>query len=812
MACRYFKIKESELSGLEGKVAIVTGASSGIGLATAKLLVRLNAGAVFLLDLQGPKEDLGPRASFIETNVTSWESLRGAFDIVMARCGRIDIVHANAGIADTTDYVNLSEENGQLLEPSRYPYDVNLFGCFNTVSLAIHHMQKQSPQGGSIIMTASGAGYEGVTSAAYSELNYSCFLNCGLFTEELIIEAAGKHGIIGFLRAMKLQLYPKLPIRLNVVAPGFTESAITASALSTFKAVGLIIQPASAIALAVAPKIDIVDQVHSKPDHIKIIHVGAGASGLLMAYKARKMLKNFDLILYEKNPVIGGTWWENRYPGCACDIPAHCYTYSFEPNTEWSEFYSGHSEIQEYFVRFYEKHQLEPFVRLNHKVISTVWDDDQCIWNVEIEHDGQIVHDWCHVLVNGAGVVNRWKWPVIEGLHDFQGKLAHSAAWDETINTEGKKVAVIGTGSSSIQMVPHLAKGAEHLTVFMRNQFWISPQIPTDEQKLETSDRKAIIGRHYYTEDEKKAFRENEDFHLAYRKELESKMGKKFPVFMRGTPDNEMAKKVFRADMAKKIGPGHEELLEKMIPTWSPGCRRMTPGEGYLETLAQPHVSTVHEEIVKITPTGLVTASGQEVNVDIIACGTGFETSYVPHFKIVGMGGVVMQEEWKEESNIYCSISGPNYPNYWVINGPRGNWGQGCALPSHEVQIEYVVQCVDKMQREKIKSLEVKQKPTTDFNNHLDAWHKKHSVWAEDCRSWYKKNKKDGRVYIWGGSLLHLLKTLRTPRFEHYEIRYKNEDDTWAFLGNGLTEADVIGTVEKLTPFIRNSDVPWVID
>ena len=251
MACRYFKIKESELSGLEGKVAIVTGASSGIGLATAKLLVRLNAGAVFLLDLQGPKEDLGPRASFIETNVTSWESLRGAFDIVMARCGRIDIVHANAGIADTTDYVNLSEENGQLLEPSRYPYDVNLFGCFNTVSLAIHHMQKQSPQGGSIIMTASGAGYEGVTSAAYSELNYSCFLNCGLFTEELIIEAAGKHGIIGFLRAMKLQLYPKLPIRLNVVAPGFTESAITASALSTFKAVGLIIQPASAIALAV---------------------------------------------------------------------------------------------------------------------------------------------------------------------------------------------------------------------------------------------------------------------------------------------------------------------------------------------------------------------------------------------------------------------------------------------------------------------------------------------------------------------------------------------------------------------------------
>jgi cation diffusion facilitator CzcD-associated flavoprotein CzcO len=178
-------------------------------------------------------------------------------------------------------------------------------------------------------------------------------------------------------------------------------------------------------------------------------------------------------------------------------------------------------------------------------------------------------------------------------LHDFRGKLAHSAAWDETIDTSGKKVAVIGTGSSSIQMVPSLAKGqlcvivilrktkskptgAEHLTIFMRNQVWISPQIPTDAQKLETSDRKAIIGRHYYTEEEKQSFRNDSYFHLAYRKELEAKMGKKFPVFLRGTPDNLVAKKIFRADMMRKLGPGREKLLETMIPDWSPGCRRMT--------------------------------------------------------------------------------------------------------------------------------------------------------------------------------------------------------------------------------------------
>jgi hypothetical protein len=152
---------------------------------------------------------------------------------------------------------------------------------------------------------------------------------------------------------------------------------------------------------------------------------------------------------------------------------------------------------------------------------------------------------------------------------------------------------VIGTGSSSIQMVPNLAKGqprvhfvlresnlkntgAQHLTVFMRNQVWISPQIPTDAQKLETSDRKAIIGRHYYTEEEKQSFRNDSEFHLSYRKELEAKMGKKFPVFLRGTPDNLAARKIFRADMMHKLGPGREKLLETMIPDWSPGCRRMT--------------------------------------------------------------------------------------------------------------------------------------------------------------------------------------------------------------------------------------------
>ncbi|KIW97745.1 uncharacterized protein Z519_01329 [Cladophialophora bantiana CBS 173.52] len=231
MAIHYFKVRESELEGLHDKVALITGGSSGIGLATAKLFLNKGAQAVIVADLQRPPEGLGSRAHFVKADVASWKDLVSLFQVTMDRYGRVDIVFANAGVADVTDYVTLKEHEGQLLEPSRRPIEINLFGCQNTVALAVYHMQRQQPPGGSIVMTASGAGYEGVTSASYT---------------------SAKHGIIGFLRAMKTQLYPKIPVRLNVVAPGWTQSAITAGILDTFKSVGVPIQPASAIGLAVA--------------------------------------------------------------------------------------------------------------------------------------------------------------------------------------------------------------------------------------------------------------------------------------------------------------------------------------------------------------------------------------------------------------------------------------------------------------------------------------------------------------------------------------------------------------------------------
>lgn len=199
---------------------------------------------------------------------------------------------------------------------------------------------------------------------------------------------------------------------------------------------------------AAADDLEVPDRPQCDPDPVKIIHVGAGASGLLFAYKARRWLQNYQLTCYERNPVPGGTWWVNRYPGCACDIPAHTYTFPFDGNPEWSGYYAFSDEIQDYMMRFYEKHNLEPFVQLNTEVTKATWDAGAQKWHVGLRRsDGTEFEDTCDIFVNGTGVLCKWKWPDIEGLHDFKGELAHSANWDPKLDWAGKKVAVIGTGS-----------------------------------------------------------------------------------------------------------------------------------------------------------------------------------------------------------------------------------------------------------------------------------------------------------------------------------------------------------------------------
>lgn len=550
---------------------------------------------------------------------------------------------------------------------------------------------------------------------------------------------------------------------------------------------------------------------------LKIIQIGAGAAGLLFAHKAQKSLRNFELVCYEKSPAIGGTWYENKYPGCACDIPAHTYTYPFEPNSEWSGYYSFSDEIESYFIKFAKKYGVEKYVQLNTEVLSTTWNEAATHWKVELRRkDGSTFFDTCDVLVNGGGAVNKWKWPVIPGLSSFKGTLVHSAAWDPQIKWDDKSVAVIGSGSSSIQLVPQFAKTAKQLTVFIRNPTYIGPQAGATVSNKE-ADENAMephaAGKHTYTEKEKQRFRDDPEYHLRYRRAVEGAVVGGFRMFLRGTKESVGFKSFIDSATADRL-KDRDDLRKHFTPAWSPGCRRLTPGEGYLEALMQGNVKTVFDEIVKIVPEGVITADGVTHRVDILACATGFDISFFPHFRVTGLNGRAMQEE-SEEPNVYASVAVPGYPNYFVVNGPRGNWGQGCVLSSHEVQVEYIVQCCAKMQQDSIRYMHPREDYTTQLNLYMDAWHRKHSVWAENCRSWYKADKPDGRVYIWSGSLLHHLKFMKRPRFEHFDITYRDPGNIWQFLGNGLTatEEQWAGTGDLPVPYIRNNeDDAWDIE
>lgn len=317
----------------------------------------------------------------------------------------------------------------------------------------------------------------------------------------------------------------------------------------------------------------------------------------------------------------------------------------------------------------------------------------------------------------------------IDGLFDFKGSLAHSANWPQDLDWTGKKVAVIGTGSSSIQMVPRIAETASKLTVFMRNNTYIAPPFGANVSNTEADPDAAdpaAAGKHKYTEKEKQRFREDPEYHLKYRTTIERNIANGgWDMFNRGTELHKMVKTSMQESMRQRLAQ-RDDLKERIIPTWSPGCRRLTPGDGYLEALIRDNVFCEFDDIQKITPTALLTVTGTHHEVDVLACATGFNVQYQPHYKIIGVGGQVMQDS--QEPNVYASVAVPGFPNYFVLNGPRGNWGQGCALPSHEVQMEYILQCCRKIQQDHIKSMEPKQSVTTQLNLYMDAWHAKVSM------------------------------------------------------------------------------------
>ena len=492
---------------------------------------------------------------------------------------------------------------------------------------------------------------------------------------------------------------------------------------------------------------------------------------------------SWELTLFEKNPHFGGTWYENTYPGIACDIPSPLYSFSWDPNPEWSHYFAYGAEIQRYFEDFAERHGCKKYMKLNTKLVEGRWDEDRGVWNITLEDQvtKDLWHDWCHVLVNGTGILNNWAWPDIEGIHDFAGPKMHSAHWDHTVDFKGKTVGVIGTGSTSVQIVPALQPEVKNMKVFMRSSTWISP--PFGGGVLDSDLHKDTEGgvqpgkRQYtFTEADKERFRNDKEHFLMFRKRIEAEINSLFGLYQQGSEMSNHFRKVITEEMHRRIGPGHEKLKEFIIPTWAPGCRRISPGDGYLEALVKPNVDCVFGPIKKCTKEGIVTEDGVEHKLDVLVCATGFKVAFRPAFKLINAAGKTLDEDWNDGVNLYLGVSAPRFPNYYTIVGPGATWSSGTLLPSIETTIEYSVKMMKKIQHEQIRSIDVQQEALNDIYAHFDEFHKT-TVFREECRSWFKDGKIKNRIYLWPGCVssglffvslefLFLLLTLR-PFFSY---------------------------------------------
>ncbi|KAJ5318309.1 hypothetical protein N7476_004729 [Penicillium atrosanguineum] len=530
------------------------------------------------------------------------------------------------------------------------------------------------------------------------------------------------------------------------------------------------------------------DSPSQQIDHIrpmKVIVIGAGISGILASIRFSQRISNLDLTVYDKNPEVGGTWYENRYPGVACDVPSHVYQASFEPNPNWSQFYASGGEILEYWKGIAQKYDVRKYMKLGHKIIEATFDDLHSKWHVTVEDcsTGGVIHDSCDVLYACIGALNDWKWPNIPGLATFNGKLLHSAVWDESWDPEGLCVAVIGSGSSAIQIVPAIQPKTKRIDNYVRGQTWIAPPWAATEVRKHTP-----TGSNFkFTPAELKEFNESPDSLLAYRKRLETEVQSMTKHLLRG----ELAEKAaseFKNHMAKLLEK-KPEILDKILPSFSPGCRRITPGPGYLEALSEDNVSFISDGIAEITEDGIVTNDGTLRKVDAIICATGFDTSFSKRFPIYGSGGLDLGERWKEYPDTYISMSTNGAPNLFFAHGPSSGIGVGSLTIVLERTCDYVCSVIAKMQKDRIATIQPKRKACDSFKKYCEQFFKK-TVFSLPCRSWYKRGTENGPVTaLWPGSSLHFVKVLEKPRFEDYDYTYMDGDEM-AWIGNGLTVAE----------------------
>ncbi|KAF2790345.1 FAD/NAD(P)-binding domain-containing protein [Melanomma pulvis-pyrius CBS 109.77] len=538
---------------------------------------------------------------------------------------------------------------------------------------------------------------------------------------------------------------------------------------------------------------------------LKVLTIGAGFSGILMAYQIQKYCdsSNVEHVIYEKNVDVGGTWLENRYPGCGCDIPSHAYTFNFALNPDWPRFFSYAPDIYEYARKVVEVFDLRKYMTFNTEVVKAEWQDDAGRWKVTLRQknaagETKEFEEECDLLLYATGILNNFQWPNIPGMNKFKGRIEHTAKWSEDYQKEEwakDRVAVIGSGASSIQTVPTMQPYVKHMDIFVRTGVWFIQIANNYGQNKE------------YSQEERDRFRNNPKELVAHAKDIEDQINGLWDLFYTGSEAQKGAQEMFRARMRELIKD--DRLYKGFNPKFEVGCRRVTPGDPYMEAIQKDNVSVNFTAVKSITETGVVGEDGEEREVDTIICATGFDVTYRPRFPVIGKNGVDLAEKWKDTPESYLGLGCPDMPNFVIFIGPTWPIENGSVTGPLLSVSEYTIKLIKKMQREHIKSWVPKQDITDAFNEHTQEWIK-HTVWKDDCRAWYKNNET-GRVNaVYPGSSLQYIDVIESPRYEDFEIQYMHKNP-WAHLGMGASLSNVKQGAD-ISPYLQleHIDPRWL--
>jgi cation diffusion facilitator CzcD-associated flavoprotein CzcO len=537
----------------------------------------------------------------------------------------------------------------------------------------------------------------------------------------------------------------------------------------------------------------------------KVIFIGAGLLGIHFAARIQQYGPGIKPVVYERNPDVGGTWYNNTYPGVACDVPSHGYTLSWAPWGAWSRFQAPGADCQRY-AEFAASHtNMRDITRFNTRVLSANWDETIAQWTVELEDlkTGEKWTDSAPVLINGSGVLSKPSKPDLPGMQLFKGRQFHSAQWNKTPTTElkGLRVALIGAGSTSLQILPEIQKQAKHVDQYIRSETWVVTPFGADVRaehwgldlmKALTLDDEQFSNPHY-SDDDKKKFTTDADAMQKHRKDILGSTNKMFATGL--TEVDSDARKQAEAlyvQMTKTKLEKRPDLLDLFLPKWSIGCRRLTPAVGYFQAIISDNVDVVRTGVVEVTETGLIGADGKHREYDAIIWATGFDTSFYPSFSVKGRDGKSL---YPEEARAYLTAHAESMPNFFTIGGPGLMSFNGDYLGGLERILDHILKFVFKLQRERYQSVCVKTQSVIDFTDWIDSYLER-TVHLQPCSSWYKNGSKNGKVRaIWCGSSLHLFDALLEPCWEEFDwTRYPEERsgrNRFAWLGNGRTRAEL---------------------